>query len=118
VFLDGEYVGDPSIGPAFRNAKPGDLIELFATALVPTPAGVLPVAQAVSGVTVTVGSITVPVAAVLVAVGEFQLNLTVPQQFASLAAGLYPITIAVNGVPSPTTIGTIPPGQLVIPIQP
>jgi len=119
VFLDGDYVGDPSIGSNFRNAKPGDVIQLFATGLVLTPAGVLPVAQGVTGVTVSVGSITVPAAfAGLVTVGEFQINFTVPQQFASLAAGLYPITISVNGVSSPVTIDTNPPGQLVIPIQP
>jgi uncharacterized protein (TIGR03437 family) len=119
VFPDGEYVGNPSDGPAFRNAKPGDAIQLYATGLVPAPAGMLPIAQAVSGVTVTIGTITVPATfAGLVAVGEFQINFTVPQQFASLPAGMYPITISVNGVSSPTTIGSNPPGQLVIPIQP
>ena len=64
------------------------MIQLFATGLVPTPAGVLPGTPGVSGVTVTVGSITVPAAfAGLVAVGEFQINFTVPQQFASLPTG-------------------------------
>jgi hypothetical protein len=29
--------------------------------------------------------------------GEFQINFTVPQQFATLAAGTYPISIQVNG---------------------
>jgi uncharacterized protein (TIGR03437 family) len=108
VFLDGSYVGDPSIGPGFRNAHPGDIIQLYATGLVPTPAGVLPSPQAVSGVTVTIGNVTVPAdSTTLVAAGEFQINFTVPQPF---AAGQYPIAIQVNGVSSP-------PGLVVLPIQ-
>jgi len=118
VFPDGTYVGDPSIGPAFRQAKPGDVLQLFATGLAPTPGGVLPTPQAVSGVTVTVGNITVPADfAGLVAVGEFQINFTVPQQFATLAAGSYPISIQVNGASSPVTINSNPPGPLVLPVQ-
>ena len=118
VFLDGKRVGDPSVGPAFRNAKPGDVIQLFATGLAPTPAGVLPTPQTVSGVTVTIGSVIVPADyAGLVAVGEFQVNFTVPQQFASQPAGSYPISLQVDGVSSPLTIDSNPPGQLVLPIQ-
>jgi uncharacterized protein (TIGR03437 family) len=95
VFLDGKYVG------LDRSAKPGDVIQLFATGLVPTPSGVLPVPQGVSGVTVTIGTVTVPADfAGLVAVGEFQINFTVPQH----AAGTFPLTITVNGVSSPPTI--------------
>jgi uncharacterized protein (TIGR03437 family) len=119
VFLDGKYAGDPGIGPAFRNARPGDVIQLFATGLTPTPPGVLPTLQTLSGVTVTIGSVKVPADfAGLVAVGEFQINFTVPQQFASQPAGTYPISIQVNGVSSPLTINSTPPGQLVLPIQP
>ncbi len=118
VFLDGLRVGDPSIGPAFRNAKPGDVIALFATGLAPSPAGVLVSLQSVSGVTVTIGTVTVPADfAGLVAVGEFQINFTVPQQFASLPAGDYPLTIAANGVSSPATIDSNPPNAIVLPIQ-
>jgi uncharacterized protein (TIGR03437 family) len=51
-------------------------------------------------------------------VGEFQINFTVPQQFATMPAGNYPISISLNGVSSPTTINSSPPGQLVLPIQP
>jgi uncharacterized protein (TIGR03437 family) len=102
VFLDGKIAGDPAIGPGFRNAKPGEPVALFATGLVPTPAGVLPSLVTVSGVTATIGDITVPADfAGLVAVGEFQINFTVPQQFASRAAGNYPVSIQVNGVSSP-----------------
>ena len=118
VFLDGKFAGDPTNGPAFRNAKPGDVIQLYATGLVPTPAGVLPAPQGVSGVTVTIGDVTVPADfAGLVAVGEFQINFTVPQQFASLPPGTYPISISINGVPSPADINSSPPGPVVIPIQ-
>ena len=116
---DGMYAGDPSIGPSFRNAKPGDIVQMYATGLVSAPAGVLPSTLTVSGVTVTMGSVTVPASyAGLVAVGEFQINFTVPQQFASMAAGNYPISIEVDGVSSPATIESDPPASVVLPIEP
>ena len=119
VFTDGKYIGAPSIGSAFRNAVPGDQIQLFATGLAVTPAGVLVTQQGVSGVTVTIGSVTFPADfAALVAVGEFQINFTVPQQFATMPAASYPIAISVNGISSPSTINSTPPGPVVIPIQP
>ena len=119
VFTDGKYIGDPTVSSAFRNATPGDQIQLFATGLTISPAGVLVTEQGVSGVSVTIGTVTFPADfAGLVAVGEFQVNFTVPQQFASMPAASYPITIAVNGVSSPATINSVPPGQVVIPIQP
>ena len=118
VFPDGKLAGDPAVSSAFRKAKAGDALALYATGLVPTPAGVLPTAQSVSGVTVTIGNVTVPADfAGLVAVGEFQINFKVPPQFATLAEGSYSISITVNGVSSPVTINSSPPGQLVIPIQ-
>ena len=118
VFLDGKYVGDSAIGASFRNAKPGDTIQLYATGLAPSPAGVAVTFQAVSGVTVTLGNVTIPAdAAGLVGPGEFQINFTVPAQFATLAAGSYPLTITVNGVSSPATINSNPPGPIVVPIQ-
>ena len=114
VFLDGKYVGDPAANAAFRKAKPGDVIQLYATGLVSTPAGVLATLQGVSGVTVTIGTSTVSASfAGLVAAGEFQINFTVPQ----ISDGVYPISIAVNGVASPQNVNTNPPGPLVIPIQ-
>lgn len=119
VFLDGKYVGDPANGSAFRKAKPGDVVQLYATGLVPTPAGVAVNFQAVTGVTITIGTITIPAdAAGLVGPGEFQINFTVPQQFANLPDTNYPITIAVNGVSSPGTINSVPPGPVVVPIRP
>jgi uncharacterized protein (TIGR03437 family) len=114
-WLDGLIAGNPSSGPAFRNAKPGEIVQLYATGLVSTPAGVPISPQTVSGVTVTIGSIKVTADyAGLVAVGEFQINFTVP----TLAAGNYPITIQVNGVSSPATINSSPAAQIVLPIQP
>ena len=72
-----------------------------------------------TGVTVTVGSIAInPDFAGLVAVGEFQINFTLPQQFANMPAGNYPITISINGVSSPSTINSAPPAPVVLPIQP
>lgn len=118
VFPDGKYVGDPAIGPQFRKAKPGDTIQLYATGLVPSPAGVAVDFQAVSGVTVTLGSITFAAdAAGLVGPGEFQINFTVPTQFASLPENNYALTITVNGVSSPAAIGSNPPGPIVVPVQ-
>jgi uncharacterized protein (TIGR03437 family) len=117
VFLDGLYVGDPTVNPAFRNAKPGDVIQLYATGLAPTPAGVIPTTQTLSGVTVTIGTTVIPADSVtLVAVGEFQINFTIPKSFAP--AGLYPISVQVTGTSSPTTINSFPPAEVVIPIQP
>jgi uncharacterized protein (TIGR03437 family) len=119
VFLDGKYVGDPSIGSSFRKAKPGDAIQLYATGLVVSPAGVRVSFQPVSGVTVTIGNITVPAdAAGLVGPGEFQVNFTVPPQFANLPEANYPITIAAAGVASPAAINTVPAAPIVVPIQP
>ena len=119
VFVnDGKIAADPSIGPAFRNAVPGDTVQLYATGLAPSPAGTVVSTTLLSGVTVTIGTVTVPAsAAALVAVGEFQINFTVPQDFASLPPGVYPISISINGVTSPATINSSPPGPVVIPIQ-
>jgi len=51
-----------------------------------------------------------------VAPGEFQVNFTVPQTFALLALGLYHVSITGDGVTSPSTIKSSPPGPAVIPI--
>ena len=118
VFLDGKIAADPANGPAFRNAVPGDIVQLYATGLAPSPAGTRVSTTPVSGVTVTIGNVTVPAtAAALVSAGEFQVNFAVPQQFASLSPGTYPISISINGVSSPKSIDSSPPGPVVIPIQ-
>jgi uncharacterized protein (TIGR03437 family) len=123
VYPDGKITGDPSAGAVFRKAKPGDTIQLYATGLIRQPAGVLPTPQTIAGVTVKIGDISfAPDFAGLVAVGEFQINFRVPQQFASLPEGDYPISIQLkldDGAisASPTTINSDPPGPLVLPIQ-
>jgi hypothetical protein len=42
----------------------------------------------------------------------------VPQSFATLPAGVYPISITIDGVTSPASMNSSPPGAVVIPIQP
>ena len=120
VFLDGHYVGNPAVSTAYRNATPGDVIELYATGLIPAPGGVIPTAQAIAGVTVTVGNVTVPAsfAEQTPYVGEFQINFTLPEQFANPPAGNYPISISLNGVSSPGTINSTPPGPIILPVSP
>ena len=119
VFTDGKIAGDPSVSSAFRNAKPGDAISLFATGLAPSAAGMEVSLTQLTGVTVTVGSIAInPDFAGLVAVGEFQINFTLPQQFANMPAGNYPMTISIGGVSSPSMINSVPPAPVVLPIQP
>jgi uncharacterized protein (TIGR03437 family) len=124
VFTDGNIAGDPSLGPGFRNAKPGDLVQLFVTGLFRTTGGVLPTPQSFSGVILTIGSISVPAdSATLVAVGEFQINFHVPQQFANMPTANYPISVSVqlsdgNVISSPASINSIPSGPVVLPIQP
>ena len=118
VFTDGKIAGDPSVSSAFRNAKPGDAISLFATGLAPSPAGTAVSTKQITGVTVTVGGIAINADfAGLVAVGEFQINFTLPQPFANMPAGNYPITISINGVSSPSTINSVPQAPVVLPIQ-
>ena len=118
VFLDGKFLGDPANGAAFRSAAPGDAVQLYATGLAPSPAGTLISTTLLDGVTVTIGTVTIPAtAAALVAVGEFQINFTLPQSFASAPPGLYPISISIAGATSPASIGSSPPGPVVIPIR-
>ena len=119
VFTDGKIAGDPSVSSAFRNAMPGDAISIYATGLAPSPAGTLVSLTQLTGVTVTVGGIAINATfAGLVAVGEFQVNFTLPQQFANMPAGNYPVTISINGVSSPSTINSIPAAPVGLPIQP
>ena len=99
VFPDGTIVGDPSVVPGVRKANVGDVIELYATGLGPSPGGVL-IASPVTftaGVTVMIGSTQVIASfAGLVAPGEFQINFTVP----NLPPGSYPLIIQTGGVSS------------------
>ena len=120
VYASGQFFVGPSGIPGYLAASPGYHIELYATGLVSEPGGVIPAAQSISGVTVTIGNVTIPAdfAGQTLYVGEFQINFTVPQQFATMPPGNYPISISLNGVSSPTTINSSPPGQLVLPVQP
>jgi uncharacterized protein (TIGR03437 family) len=96
VFADGALVGDPSVaGNGARRAVPGDRVMLFATGLAPSPAGVvISSASGVSGVTALVGGVPATVEyAGLVAAGEYQINIVVPD----LSPGEYPVTIRHNG---------------------
>ena len=108
VFPDGTYVGS-------RAAKPGDVIELFATGLEAEPAGIVPTVAVIQGVTVTLGTTVIPAtyAGQTGYAGEFQINVTVP----NLPAGSYAVSIQLNDVSSPQTVNTTPPLQLTIPIQ-
>ena len=109
---DGRFVGNPSVSPLFRNAIPGEAIELYATGLEVEPGGVVPTPHTISGVNVTIGTVTVPAsyAGLTAYVGEFQINFTVP----NLPAGAYPVSIQIGGVSSPASINGEP---LVIPVQ-
>jgi uncharacterized protein (TIGR03437 family) len=121
VFLDGVLAGDPANGPSFRNARPGDVIQLFATGLFRTQGGIAAQSATYTDVTVTIGDAVVPAdAAVLVGPGEFQINFRIPQQFASLPEGDYPISIQYGGpigTSSPVTINSDPPGPMLFPIR-
>ena len=118
VFLDGKIAGDPSIGPGFRNAVPGDVVQLFATGLAASPAGTTVTTTPLNGVSVTVGTVTILASfAGLVAPGEYQVNFTLPQSFSSMPEGVYPISIAIDGTSSPPTVNSSPPGPVVIPIH-
>jgi len=120
-FSDGLVVGNPANGTGYRQAKPGDIIEFFATGVTIEPGDLLANYQSVPNVSVTIGTVTGPASAcVLTYAGEFQINFTVPQQFASMPAGNYPLSITVgtgaNAVSSPVTIDSNPPGEIVLPI--
>jgi uncharacterized protein (TIGR03437 family) len=63
---------------------------------------------------VTIGNTTIqPLATALVTVGEFQIDFQVPQ----LPDGDYPISIQINGVPSPLYIAGNTDLPFVFPIR-
>ena len=110
VFLNSQIVGDPSIsGTVVSKAHAGDTILLFATGLTPSTAGTIIQSPVVvpSTVTVTIGGQPASVGfAGLVASGEFQINVVVP----NLAPGEYPVTLQVNGQTSQSGV-VIPVSQ-------
>jgi uncharacterized protein (TIGR03437 family) len=101
-------VGDPALsGSAVRKAVPGDRIAVYATALAPSPSGVIVGVSGLPGVTATIGSANATVEfAGLVAVGQFQINVLIPD----LPPGEYPVVIRYNGKNSPAGV-VIPVGQ-------
>ena len=89
------------------SAKPGDVLELFATGLgatmtAPTVGSVFSGAYpTVTIPMVTIGGAPSPVSlSGLVGAGLYQLNITVP---ATLAPGTYPVVVMQNGTSSPPT---------------
>jgi uncharacterized protein (TIGR03437 family) len=109
VYLNGQIVGDPvSGGTAVSKARSGDRILLFGTGLATSQAGTIVAAPVVvpSAVSVTVGSAPAVVEfAGLVASGEFQINIVMP----NLPAGEYPVVVQVAGQSSQSGV--------VIPVQ-
>jgi len=95
LFVDYTIMGDPAVVPGTRKANSGDIIQLYASGLAPSPSGgAITSPVPVVGVGVTIGTTDAPVlAAALVAPGQFQVNFTVPQ----LAPGEYPIAVTISG---------------------
>jgi len=109
ALYNGTYtiVGDPALYSAAAKAKAGDIIQLYATGLGSSPAGNIISSPLPFGgtVTATIGTANAPVlGTALVAVGEFQVNIQIPN---GLTDGDYPLVIRVNGTPSQSGV-TIP----------
>jgi uncharacterized protein (TIGR03437 family) len=101
LFLDYSLMGDPAVVPGTHKAKPGDIIQLYASGLGPSQSGAVTSPVPITGVSVTIGTTDAPVSfAGLVAPGQYQVNLTVPQ----LPPGEYSITVSVSGKTSPSNI--------------
>jgi uncharacterized protein (TIGR03437 family) len=102
LFQDYSLMGDPAIVPGTHKAKPGDIIQLYAAGLGPSPSGTaLTSPVPITGVGVTIGGIGAEVlAAALVAPGQYQVNFVVPQ----IADGEYPITVSSGGKTSPANV--------------
>jgi uncharacterized protein (TIGR03437 family) len=96
--LSGTVIGDPTIaGGGVERAHPGEVIELYANGLAPSPAGVVLAPMSFAGpVTTTAGNYPLTViAAALVASGQFQINVQLP---GNIPPGTYPLSMTVpNG---------------------
>lgn len=98
-----EYLGPAGLfgtAPATRPARPGEVLEIYATALGPTSPAITAgqvfsgAASIVDPVNVTIGGLNAPVAfAGLSGAGLYQLNVRVP----TLPPGDQPLSINVNG---------------------
>lgn len=94
LFTDYTIMGDPAVVPGTRKANSGDIIQLYASGLAPSPSGAVTSPIPITGVSVTIGTTDAPVQfAGLVAPGQFQVNFTVPQ----LPPGEYSIKVSASG---------------------
>jgi len=101
LFQDYSLMGDPAIVPGTHKARPGDIIQLYAAGLGPSPSGPVTTPVPITGVGVTIGTASATVlAAALVAPGQFQVNFVVPQ----LPDGEYPITVSASSKTSPANV--------------
>jgi uncharacterized protein (TIGR03437 family) len=95
LFPDYSIMGDPAVVPGTHKAKPGDILQLYASGLAPSQSGSAVTSPVpITGVGVTIGTTAAQVLfAGLVAPGQFQVNITVPQ----LPAGEYSIQVSTSG---------------------
>jgi uncharacterized protein (TIGR03437 family) len=95
LFQDYSLMGDPALVPGTHKAEPGDIIQLYAAGLGPSPSGsAVTTPVPITGVGVTIGTTSAQIlAAALVAPGQFQVNFIVPQ----VPDGEYPITVSTSG---------------------
>jgi uncharacterized protein (TIGR03437 family) len=95
LFPDYSIMGDPAVVPGTHKAKPGDILQLYASGLAPSQSGsAITSPVPITGVSVTIGTTDAQVLfAGLVAPGQFQVNITVPQ----LPAGEYSVTVSTSG---------------------
>ena len=95
LFPDYSIMGDPAVVPGTHKAKPGDIVQLYASGLAPSQSGSAVTSPVpITGVGVTIGTTGAQVLfAGLVAPGQFQVNITVPQ----LPAGEYSIQVSTSG---------------------
>jgi uncharacterized protein (TIGR03437 family) len=101
LFQDYTIMGDPAVVPGTRKAKPGDIMQLYASGLAPSQSGAVTSPVQITGVGVTVGTTDAQVLyAGLVAPGQFQVNFSVPQ----LAAGEYSIKVSTSGKTSQSNV--------------
>jgi uncharacterized protein (TIGR03437 family) len=102
LFQDYSLMGDPAVVPGTHKAKPGDIIQLYAAGLGPSPSGsALTSPIPITGVGVSIGTADAQVlAAALVAPGQYQVNFVVPQ----VPDGEYAITVSTSGKTSPANV--------------
>jgi uncharacterized protein (TIGR03437 family) len=99
IHLDGVYVGDPAVVPGTQTAAAGSRLLLYATGLVPSPAGrTIAAPIPTPNVRVLFGRAEATVEfAGLISPGLFQLNVLLPDD---LPAGDAEVLIAIGGVRS------------------